>query len=272
MLDTSADKNVVDMLNVNPYDELKDIEPFKYLEEEDLKLLLDSFETRYFKTTKEVTLGDRIYLLKEGRAMLIISSKYGRYKGIRYFKGPRLIGLEMLLLDDEEGDGCVEPWCLYSTLDYYMKVYPQSLLMEIPFDRFRPFLSIDKFYRSCVRILARENLELMRHLYFSSFTDITERLVLLLYSLAIDVLKSGGNDKGSEEVVIPRDLKLSDIAALVGSVREVVSRAISNLERVGVIRKSRREIVVNLRLLQTRYRYLVKELSKVLGDDDSIKK
>ena len=270
MLDTSADKNVVEMLNVNPYDELKDIEPFRYLEDEDLKLLIDSFETRYFRTTKEVPLGDRIYLLKEGRAMLIISSKYGRYKGIRYFRGPRLIGLEMLLLSDNGEDGCFEPWCLYSTLDYYMKVYPKSLLMEIPFDRFRPFLSIDGFYRSCVRSLARENLELIRHLYFSSFTDITERLILLLYSLAIDVLRSQGGDGSSEEVVIPRELKLSDIAALVGSVREVVSRAISSLEKVGVIRKNRREIVVNLRLLQSRYRYLVKGLPQVLDGGQDI--
>jgi CRP/FNR family transcriptional regulator len=103
----------------------------------------------------------------------------------------------------------------------------------------------------------RVALEVLRHFatMLRSFTALVEQLSLqtvqsrlarYLYQLAREegVRAPGG-------IVVPREITLQDLASLVGSVREVVSRTLKVMEEDGLVEVRRKEIVIrDLRGLQ----------------------
>lgn len=72
-----------------------------------------------------------------------------------------------------------------------------------------------------------------------AFDDVTSRLAHLLVQLA----RSEGR-QSPEGIEISRAFTVQDLAALVGSVREVVTRCLSHLEHEGLVRVSRSTIIV----------------------------
>lgn len=90
----------------------------------------------------------------------------------------------------------------------------------------------------------------MRHMAFRSnrlidlvldlsLRSVQRRLASFLYNLAI---RSGAQP--GQLHVIPRQLDMNTVAARLGTVREEISRALNRMQREGVLRLSRQEIVV----------------------------
>jgi CRP/FNR family transcriptional regulator len=82
-----------------------------------------------------------------------------------------------------------------------------------------------------------------------SFTELVEqislqtvhaRLARYLYQLAREEGVTRGNT-----IVVPREITQHDLASLVGSVREVVSRTLKVMEDDGVVTVHRREIEIH---------------------------
>jgi CRP/FNR family transcriptional regulator len=91
---------------------------------------------------------------------------------------------------------------------------------------------------------------LMRHMAFRSnrlidlildlsLRSVQRRLASFLFTLAV----RSGAEQGSPHV-IPRALDMNTVAARLGTVREEISRALNRMQREGVLKLSRQEIVV----------------------------
>ncbi len=100
-------------------------------------------------------------------------------------------------------------------------------------------------------------LAMLRHFArrLRSFTDLIEQISLqTVQSRVARYLYQAARETGMESpdgIVIPRALTQQDIASLVGSVREVVSRTLRTMEEDGVIEVRRKDIVVrDLRRLE----------------------
>lgn len=91
---------------------------------------------------------------------------------------------------------------------------------------------------------------MMRHMAFRanrlidlildlSLRSVQRRLASFLYMLAL----RGGAEQGKPHI-IPRALDMNTVAARLGTVREEISRALNRMQREGILKLSRQEIVV----------------------------
>lgn len=106
---------------------------------------------------------------------------------------------------------------------------------------------------SFVHLLQRQPsvaMELLKHFArrLRSFTELVEqislqtvqsRLARYLYQLA----REEGEHSG-EGIIVPREITQQDLASLVGSVREVVSRTLKVMEEDGIVEVRRRDILI----------------------------
>lgn len=95
------------------------------------------------------------------------------------------------------------------------------------------------FQRFVGRALAAQLGRLAQLVHDLAFKDVLERVSSWLYDEAM----AAGQPRGGE-IVVPRDLSLRELASLLGTAREVVSRTLSRLARSGVIRLEPGRIVV----------------------------
>ena len=72
-----------------------------------------------------------------------------------------------------------------------------------------------------------------------SLRSVQRRLASFLYSLAV----RSGAEQGKPHV-IPRALDMNTVAARLGTVREEISRALNRMQREGILKLSRQEIIV----------------------------
>ena len=72
-----------------------------------------------------------------------------------------------------------------------------------------------------------------------SLRSVQRRLASFLFSLAV---RSGA--EAGKPHVIPRQLDMNTVAARLGTVREEISRALNRMQRDGIVRLSRQEIIV----------------------------
>jgi CRP/FNR family cyclic AMP-dependent transcriptional regulator len=72
-----------------------------------------------------------------------------------------------------------------------------------------------------------------------AFDDVNRRLARFIAQLA----RTGGRHE-PEGIVVARSLTVQDIAAMIGTVREVVTRGLAQFEREGLLQVSRSELVV----------------------------
>lgn len=93
-------------------------------------------------------------------------------------------------------------------------------------------------------------MELLKHFArrLRAFTELVEqislqtvqsRLARYLYQLAREE-----GERAGEGVVVPREITQQDLASLVGSVREVVSRTLKVMEEDGIVEVRRRDIII----------------------------
>ncbi len=127
-------------------------------------------------------------------------------------------------------DGRPNPTSAESVIDTQVGWLPRAALIRL--------LSADSdLMQSCLRLLTLQNRELMARLDDLGFRTVPSRLARLL-------LHQGGFEN---EVNIPLDILSQDeIAAVLGTSREVLGRALRQLYDLGLVRREgRRYIIVN---------------------------
>ena len=205
----------------------KDIPLFAGLREAEHALLLQVAERRsYPRHTLLVQEGDRgeqFYLLRKGRAKVYLGNRDGR-EVILSLLGPGDFFGEMALVDSEPCSANV------MTLE-------ESEFVSIRMVEFQKMLATSPdMAMGLIKALSRRLREADHQIESLALNDVKARVEQVLRSLA---------EPEDGELVIPARITHREMAAMVGTSREVVTRIFRNLEERGTVRVDGRRITVS---------------------------
>lgn len=166
------------------------------------------------------------FLLRSGKARILRMGPEGREQTLRLL-APGDTFAEVPVLDGGPSPSTVE-------------ALEKSEAVLVPAARFRelvgqhPEIALDVLQQFARRL--RAFTEMVGQM---SMQTVQARLARYLYQTAREE-----GIQTPEGIVVPRELSLQDLASLVGSVREVVSRSMRVLEQDGVVEVRRTEILV----------------------------
>lgn len=206
-----------------------DIPLFQSLPTEQRDYLLKlAHEYRYDKNSVIITQGERsnsLYIILDGRLKVYVTDEAGRQALLAFLNKGDFFG-ELSLLDDEPRSASV------------MTVEPTRLLC-LTQDSFRRFMDAHpEQMLPMLRILARRLRAMDDTICSLSTLDVYGRVARVLLSEAEQ------HDNGK---TTPR-LTHQDIAEMVGSSREMVSRILGDLRKGGYIRMEGKQIVLERKL------------------------
>lgn len=167
-----------------------------------------------------------LYFIRSGTVRVYRMGRDGREQSLRLASSGDTFG-EVPVFDGQPMPAHVE-----AIKPTELLLVPTSLLKEVV--RRHPEVSIKLLELFARRI--RAFVELVEQL---SLQTVEARLARYLFQLA----RMEGVERDGE-VIVQRDLTVQDLAALLGSVREVVARQLHALQEEGVIRVERKEIAI----------------------------
>jgi CRP/FNR family transcriptional regulator len=211
-------------------EQLAQVAYFRDLSQEDLRWLAGTTAVRRFAARalviREGEPGAGLYALLDGRARIFKTSRGGRQQVLAVLQ-PRDTFNEVPVFDGEPNPASVE------TLE-------ASHVLFVP--REAALALIGRSPHAALTLLgafARRLREFARLVEMLAFDDVNRRVARFIAQLARD--EGRPDDDG---VAVRRTMTVQDIAAMVGSVREVVTRALSYLEHEGLLLVRSGEIVV----------------------------
>lgn len=204
----------------------KDVPLFSGLSEADHTLLLQAAVRRQYPRhtilVQEGDTGERLYLLRKGRAKVYLCNTDGREVILSILAPNDFIG-EMALIDEEPCSASV------MTLE-------ESEFISISRDEFQKVLaSSPSMGINLMKVMSRRLREADQKIESLAFNDIRTRVEQILHALA---------EPENGEYVIPPRTTHRDIASMVGASREMVTRVFRNLEEAGVVRVVGRRITL----------------------------
>jgi CRP-like cAMP-binding protein len=223
---STAKDTVIAKLRQNPV--------FSDMQAEDLETLAGVMGHReYPKGSFIITKNDQssvMYLLISGRVKVSVASPEGKELALSYLEAPSYFG-EMGVVDGSPRSADV-----IATTD--VEVFSiESKDLALVFS-LQPELAI-----ALVGTLSRRLRELIARLEGMAFHDANHRVMRVLLNVATASYEARG-------VPVIEGLTHYEIATLAGTSRETASRAISNLQRDGVVATKGRKIVVDLFVLR----------------------
>ncbi len=203
-------------------DFLRTIPLLRDLEEDLLRFLASESCARSFEAGEMLFYqgdpGSTCYIITEGRVRIFLVGEDGRELAVRIM-GPGEIFGEMALFEEEPRSANVEALGAVTVLELHRETFLRCLLHSPPL-ALRLLRSLSARLR--VTTEAAENLVSM---------TVAERLMLQLERLAE---RSGRDVEGGTQITLP--LTQQELAALVGTSRESVNRALVRLRREGKVR------------------------------------
>lgn len=166
--------------------------------------------------------GERLFLLRRGRAKVFLSDSEGR-EVILAILGPGDFIGEMSLIDDEP--------CSASVM-----TFEESEFVSISKADFRRVLhSSASMTENLLKVMSQRMRESDQQIEALALKDVQARVEQVLQQLA--------EPEGGERVV-PARITHRDIASMVGATREMVTRVFRHLEKAGFVRVDGRRITV----------------------------
>lgn len=167
---------------------------------------------------EESDLAGSFYIMRKGSVKLYKASPEGR---------------ELLIKVVGPGD-CICCAPLYGTKRYLLsaKTLEDSTLIVIPAERFREIISsrLNEIGSVIISCLSSRIEYLSTLLGDLAFKDVEQRVIISLLRLAVK--------RAPDDAIVTLTLTHSDIAAMTGTVREVVSRTMSKLKKDRIITES----------------------------------
>ncbi len=211
-------------------EEVQQIPHLGSLRIEDAERLLDEIVVRAYQpremVASEGTPSRGMYYVVKGRARLFRTAPEGREQIMRLLQAGDTFG-EVAIFDEGPTPASVE------TLE-------ASEVAMIPSATFRRLVDT---HPEVARDLLQHFSRRLR-----SFTELIEQMGLQTVQQRVArYIYMTAREEGTETpegLVVPRSITLYDMAALVGSVREVVSRTLHTLETDGIVVVRRKEILV----------------------------
>lgn len=210
-----------DVRSVPYFDALSDDEALQFAAE----LVVRSYGPREFILVE----GDHavgFYLLRSGKARIFRTGPDGREQAFRLVSAGDTFGEVPVF------DGAPNPATVESLEQSEVVLFPVEAVTDLV--RRRPDVALPLLLHFARRL--RSFTELVEQI---SLQTVPSRIARYLYHLAREE-----GIQSPDGIVVPREVTQQDLASLVGSVREVVSRALKVMEDDGLVVIRRREILI----------------------------
>ena len=230
---STGEKTMVVNRGVEVRDVLSQLETIPFFEGLDREQLIDIKDRSFIRKYRnnEVIIYENepcvgLFIFLSGSAKIFKTSKDGREQ-VLYFLGAGDSFGEVPIFD---GGG--NPITLLATEDSYVMIIEKDDFRKIATEN--PLVAL-----RTIESLSRRVRKLFSLVEDLSFNDVGKRLARLI----LDMAEEKGSARG-KSIVIEMNMTHQEIAAIVGTVREMVSRSLKKLEKSHIIRSSTGEMEV----------------------------
>ena len=211
-------------------DELRQVKFFASLSDDALQEFRRQVSVRAFGPRELILMEgdecDGFYFMRNGKARIFRTSPDGREQSFRLI-GPGETFGEVPVFDGQSNPATVEALEHSEVL-----VFPSSAVHDVVRQNPDVALALLTHFSRRLRMFT----EIVEHI---SLQTVPARIARYLYQLAREE-----GQTSPEGIVVPRSITHRDLASLVGTVREVVSRSLKTMEEDGIIIVRRHEIVI----------------------------
>ncbi len=220
---TKRGEKMIDLTNV-PY--------FSHLNENELSIIEDI--TRLKKIKKDEIIffegerGEYIYIIKKGKVKMLKMDQNGDEQILNIFKKDDLLA-EVIIFDKDNYPATA---IALSNVEVY--AINSHKLSKI-------FLNHPQITVKVMKVMSRRLRRAQQNIRDFGLKDSKSRLASLLYHLG----EKHGNKNKENKVSISLFLTQKELANMIGTTRETVSRTLKNIEKEGIITTSRKKIIIN---------------------------
>ncbi len=211
--------------------DLSKVPYFSHLNEEELNIINKITRIKKYKKDEiiffEGEKGDYIYIIKKGKVKMLKMNQNGDEQILNIFKKDDILA-EVILFDKEN-----YPATAIALSEVELFTINSRELSKIFMDHPQITVKVMKVMSSRLR-RAQQNIRDF------GLKDSKSRLASLLYHLA-----ERHGDKKENEISISLFLTQKELANMIGTTRETVSRTLKSIEKQNIISTSRQKIVVN---------------------------
>lgn len=206
------------------------LEFFKFSGANDIKLLFEKAqEKNYAKGTSIIMEGEKslwFYIVLTGKVKIFKTSDDGREHIFHFARKGDYFGETSMM------DGLPAPCSA-------MAVAPSTLLAVRDTDLKELMSSHPEICRLLMINISRKMRKMMEMIEDLSFKNVPDRLAKILVEMADNEGVKAGNN-----TILERNLTLYELASMVGTVREVITRSLQKLEKEGYITIARQQIEI----------------------------
>ncbi|MDZ7671796.1 MAG: Crp/Fnr family transcriptional regulator [Halanaerobiales bacterium] len=211
--------------------DLSKVPYFSHLNEEELNIINKITRVKKYKKDEiiffEGEKGDYIYIIKKGKVKMLKMNQNGDEQILNIFKKDDILA-EVILFDKEN-----YPATAIALSEIELFTINSRELSKI-------FLHHPQITVKVMKVMSSRLRRAQQNIRDFGLKDSKSRLASLLYHLAE---KHG--DKKENEISISLFLTQKELANMIGTTRETVSRTLKSIEKQNIISTSRQKIVVN---------------------------
>src|SRR6056297_730247 len=219
---TKRGEKMIDLTNV-PY--------FSHLNENELSIIEDIKRLKKIKKDEiiffEGERGEYIYIIKKGKVKMLKMDQNGDEQILNIFKKDDLLA-EVIIFDKDNYPATA---IALSNVEVY--AINSHKLSKI-------FLNHPQITVKVMKVMSRRLRRAQQNIRDFGLKDSKSRLASLLYHLG-----ERHGDRKENEISISLFLTQKELANMIGTTRETVSRSLKNIEKQNIISTSRKEIVIN---------------------------
>src|SRR6056297_1805222 len=210
--------------------DLSNVPYFSHLNPEEL-IIINITRLNKFKKDEiiffEGEIGNYIYIIKSGKVKMLKMNQNGDEQILNIFKNDDILA-EVILFDKEN-----YPATAIALTGVELYSINSKKLSKI-------FLNHPQITVKVMKVMSSRLRRAQQNIRDFGLKDSKSRLASLLYHLA-----ERHGDKKENEISISLFLTQKELANMIGTTRETVSRTLKNIEKENIISTSRKQIVIN---------------------------
>jgi len=211
--------------------DLSNVPYFSHLNQEELNIINNITRVKKFKKDEiiffEGEIGNYIYIIKSGKVKMLKMNQNGDEQILNIFKNDDILA-EVILFDKEN-----YPATAIALTGVELYSINSKKLSKI-------FLNHPQITVKVMKVMSSRLRRAQQNIRDFGLKDSKSRLASLLYHLA-----ERHGDKKENEISISLFLTQKELANMIGTTRETVSRTLKNIEKENIISTSRKQIVIN---------------------------
>lgn len=211
---------------------LTDVPYFSHLNQDELEIINEITSLKKYKKDEiiffEGEKGNHIYIIKKGKVKMLKMDQNGDEQILNIFKKDDILA-EVIVFDKEN-----YPATAIALNDVELFSIDSNKLSNI-------FIEYPQITVKIMKVMSNRLRRAQQNIRDFGLKDSKSRLASLLYHLA----EKHGKKNKDNKISLSLFLTQKELANMIGTTRETVSRTLNEIERKGIISTSRKKIVIN---------------------------